>query len=371
MEKYMTISFDENKGNKGEWSELYVFLKILAERKLFAADKNLNEIDDVFYQVLKVLRQEKNKFNTYELSDEYLIHVSCEDNSNIEKFSVHNAVIKSCIKDIFLKIKETSGIFAIQELNTIMSQLKCSSIKTKNSHKADIKLIIHDFHIQREHEIGFSIKSEVGGKPTLLNASKATNFEYEIKNLFTNVESINKIKGIKDRITKIESGGATLNFIKNSNNTFKKNLCKIDTFMPLILSELLVRYFKGEASKLNDLCNIVVTSKNFKHLFSEFGVDFDIEDIVFKIKSLLVSIALGMVPATHWNGLLKADGGYIIVKDDGDIVCYHLYNREHFAEYLFKNTKFDTPSSSRHDFGFVYDNQGKKFIKLNMQIRFI
>ncbi|HDZ85701.1 MAG TPA: HpaII family restriction endonuclease, partial [Candidatus Moranbacteria bacterium] len=35
--------------NKGEWSELYAFLKILAERKIFAADKNLEIIDGKFF----------------------------------------------------------------------------------------------------------------------------------------------------------------------------------------------------------------------------------------------------------------------------------------------------------------------------------
>jgi len=32
--------------NKGEWSEVYVFLKLLAEGKLYAADKDLNRMAD-------------------------------------------------------------------------------------------------------------------------------------------------------------------------------------------------------------------------------------------------------------------------------------------------------------------------------------
>jgi type II restriction enzyme len=34
--------------NKGEWSEVYVFLKLLAEGKLYAADKDLKKIEDLF-----------------------------------------------------------------------------------------------------------------------------------------------------------------------------------------------------------------------------------------------------------------------------------------------------------------------------------
>ena len=46
------------KGNKGEWSEYYAFLKLLVDRKLFAADKNLELIKDKFYLVHKIIRGE-------------------------------------------------------------------------------------------------------------------------------------------------------------------------------------------------------------------------------------------------------------------------------------------------------------------------
>ena len=35
-------------GNKGEWSELYVFFRLLSDAKLYAADENVNKINDVF-----------------------------------------------------------------------------------------------------------------------------------------------------------------------------------------------------------------------------------------------------------------------------------------------------------------------------------
>ena len=77
-----------------------------------------------------------------------------------------------------------------------------------------------------------------------------------------------------------------------------------------------------------------------------------------------------MTPGTEWDGLDNASGGYIIIKKDGDIVCYHLYNRNFFEEYLYRNTQFDRPSASRHDYGYIYKENGKYFIDLNVQIRF-
>jgi type II restriction enzyme len=41
-----------------------------------------------------------------------------------------------------------------------------------------------------------------------------------------------------------------------------------------------------------------------------------------------------------------------------------------FEDYLFQNTKLETASSSRHEFGKVYSENGESYFKLNLQIRF-
>ena len=38
-------------GNKGEWSEIYVFLKLLADGKLYSADENLEIIENIYYEI--------------------------------------------------------------------------------------------------------------------------------------------------------------------------------------------------------------------------------------------------------------------------------------------------------------------------------
>ena len=81
--------------------------------------------------------------------------------------------------------------------------------------------------------------------------------------------------------------------------------------------------------------------------------------------------ALGMKPGELWNGRYEANGGYLVVKDDGDIVCYHIYNKNEFEDYLYNNVKIDYPSRSRHDYGYVYEEDEIQKIKLNFQIRFI
>ena len=44
------------KGNKGEWSEFYTFIKLLADKQLNGADENLQKVADIFYPILKIIR---------------------------------------------------------------------------------------------------------------------------------------------------------------------------------------------------------------------------------------------------------------------------------------------------------------------------
>lgn len=69
----------------------------------------------------------------------------------------------------------------------------------------------------------------------------------------------------------------------------------------------------------------------------------------YKIKNFLTENALGMTPETVWTGKYDATGGIIIVKVNGDLVCYHIYNKNEFQDYLINNTKFEQASTSEDD----------------------
>ena len=78
-----------------------------------------------------------------------------------------------------------------------------------------------------------------------------------------------------------------------------------------------------------------------------------------------------MTPATAWDGHDEANGGYIVVTSAGKVLAYHIYNRDFFKEYLMNNTKYERASTSRHGYASLYKENGKTYIKLNLQIRFI
>ena len=90
----------------------------------------------------------------------------------------------------------------------------------------------------------------------------------------------------------------------------------------------------------------------------------------FKVKQFLLAFALGVTSSKPWDGTFDANGGYLIVKENGDVICYHFFDRNDLENYLFFNTRFETPSTSRHNFGNIYMEDNEFLLKLNLQIRF-
>ena len=69
----------------------------------------------------------------------------------------------------------TESAFPIEGAEQIMADLECTQIKAPSADKTDITMEIYDRVTGYNTIVGYSIKSELGHPPTLLNASKATN----------------------------------------------------------------------------------------------------------------------------------------------------------------------------------------------------
>ncbi|MCO5267367.1 MAG: HpaII family restriction endonuclease [Brumimicrobium sp.] len=355
-------------GNKGEWSEIYTLLKIISDKELHGGDGSLNKIESLIFPIIKVLRDESNGTFEFGYQDDLVIIKNNEDIFKISILDFHKQA-----HFLLSKLQgKTERTFSVPEVEKFINSFNSKTLKAKSTLKSDIRVVIHDQRTGVNPELGFSIKSKLGSPSTLLNAGKTTNFIYEIENTsFTSVEieeinSISSASKIQDRIQRIIDKGGLINFKNLENSIFENNLTLIDSSLTRIASELLIIFFTSNTSKINELVASVATKNPIgynidnKHPFYEY-----------KVKKLLTDIALGMTPATVWNGTLDATGGYLIVKEDGDILCYHIYNRNQFEDYLFKNTKLETASSQRHGFGTIYKEQNKFYFKLNLQIRFL
>lgn len=65
------------KGNKGEWSEVYVLLRLLADGKIYAADSELNKLEDVYFPIIKIIREEtKGEVKEYNAGEMISIYIN-------------------------------------------------------------------------------------------------------------------------------------------------------------------------------------------------------------------------------------------------------------------------------------------------------
>ena len=354
-------------GNKGEWSEIYTLFKLLGDKQLFLGNKEIEKLEGIVYPILRVLRTENNGDFEYSIKDEIILISGGE-----EVLKIPVPEFKQKAKFLLDKIKiNKQRTFSIPEIEAFMQSINCLSLKASSAAKTDITIVVHDQRTNQQPTLGFSIKSQLGSPSTLLNAGKTTNFIFKIPNLKLDkleIEMINSIDSrskIMDRINEVLQLNGELEFIKTERQIFANNLILIDSKLPEILSQIVYEFYSSDKSSIVNLVD-KTTSKNPL----EFDISNEHKFYEYKIKRFLTDVALGMMPSKVWTGQYDSTGGYLIVKENGDVLCYHIYNRNEFEDYLFNNTKLDTASSSRHDFGTIYEENGELYFKLNLQIRF-
>lgn len=360
-------------GNRGEWSEVYTLFKLLGDKQLFLGDKDIERLEGIVYPIIKILRSENNGNFEYSIKDEIILI-----SGNEQVLRVPIKEFKAKALHLLEAIKENNETtFSVPEIENFMQSINCISLKAGSSAKTDITIVVHDQRTNQQPALGFSIKSQLGNPSTLLNAGKTTNFIYKINGSIepsevNRINSLNVKRGkresadIKGRVNAVLQNSCTLNFHKTQRQVFSNNLVLIDSLLPEILSQIVFDFYSSEFSHLTDLVEIIADKNPLN-----YNVENEHKFYEYKIKHFLTDVALGMMPSKVWTGEYDATGGYLIVKENGDVLCYHIYNKNEFEDYLLNNTKLETASSSRHGFGEIYTVNGDLYFNLNLQIRFI
>ena len=336
------------KGNKWEWSEVYALLRIMADEKIYATDSETKE---------------------YTAGEMISIYINGEKVKELPATEFESESV-NLLNEI--NIKDFYGALSVESTQNFRDKILCYKILTPAIDKNDIMIKITDADTVYSPTIGSLIKSELGSYSTLLNAGKTTNFIYKIvqnhSDFIREANEIYKVSGgknhtnVRGRISKIIEENGTLEYRSINNQIFEDNLVLIDSNMGKIIAETLLYFYKDGISN----CNKMV-EKLEKENPLNYG---NVNAYRYKFKKFLTAVALEMKPATVWDGLDEATGGYIVVTKEGNVLAYHIYNRNYFEEYLLSNTKYETASTSRYDFGEVYGENGEDFIKLNLQVRF-
>lgn len=375
-------------GNKGEWSEPYVVLRLLSDGKLHQADKDLKPIATDFATILELSRSD---IAAHIEKDGRVLFVRQDKKGEASTVQVKQKELEHQARRLFRAISAiegTSGAFVLPSEAEALRALGFTKLANpppvkRKTQKRDLALKISGSHTGIA-TLGFSVKSEIGSPPTLLNASEPTNIIYRVKGLTAKqAESINAIVGsrkIMDRCRAIKEFATSIEFEKYHSPVFADNLEIVDAALPQMIADLVkVHYFEqillpreskrsGSLREADRLDAAVAMLSKTAAYSEKKRKDF----CEIKIKRFLRACALGLMPSEEWNGNEDASGGYIIVLPDGQLVALYVYNTNIFEKYLYESTIFERASTTRHKYLTLFkdDHSDDYFIKLNLQIRF-
>ncbi len=373
--------------NKGEWAEIYAFLKLLTDGTMYIADENLRQVDDAYFRINQMFREENVGHVLQYKKIERTIRV--QDNGRTLRHMPALNEYEEITQLIWRRISTVaSGEIEIPEARAFLRRIGIEHIDAPAmppegalyfGGTEDLALEIEDYRNGLQQTLGFSCKSILGGEPTLLNASGATNFVYKLTGhvndqIMASFNSMFDKEGhfaIKQRIQFLKENNINIEFEKPSNEHAMRNLILSGgKEMPQLVGELLKYYFwvceaENGRSSLNDALTYLV---NYDIL--QYGLP-NVRDIYTrKLRTLLFDVYAGMRFAVDWNGESAANGGFVIVNNSGQVLTYFNNIANQFRNYLLNSTKFETPSAKRHCYMSIYKENGDYKIKFNLQIRF-
>lgn len=113
-------------GNKGEWSELYVFMKLLSQGRVYAANEKVEKIEDVYYPILKIMREEtRGEIIDYIIGDN---QINVEMHSN-RILSIDRKEMGNQADRLLSEIATHSGSFELEDVAKFANGIKVTKIK--------------------------------------------------------------------------------------------------------------------------------------------------------------------------------------------------------------------------------------------------
>lgn len=369
--------------NKGEWAEFYVMLKLLGEGRLYAADKLLQKNHRSYLDVLKIIRQE---FETSVL--EYVVD---KERSEVRIINQKTGCILASIPDrdflinanvLFDGIRRARGSSipapdSLCEFAEIIFVEKpkapaVKALKKQFGGKNDIFIEVRDGQTAIVSVMGFSIKSKFGQNPTLFNAGSSSQFLFRLSEC--DDEKMNVFNTISDGEGRgwsrckqyLVDNNIQLEFTRTQNPIYHDNLFLVRESMDKLLAWC-------AKDRLIDSFESYEVKETVERMIALNPLQVSSPAVYYEkaMKDFLMAGFTGMTAGIQWDGKEQVSGGYIVVMDDGDVICYHSNDRESFRDYLYRNTRFEYVSADKYSWSRIQKISGEYFLPLNMSIRFM
>lgn len=378
--------------NKGEWSEIYVMLRLLGDGRLYAADEHLQRNPNSYVEVLEVLREEIVKeVMRYVVDPERSVISVVVDGITLASVPASEFVRQAdefysylrAANPVKLPGSNKREVYATPELVEFSKRIGVGKIEAPSmssgdfGKKVDIVLKMRDSRTCNVSVMGFSIKSHVASPPTLYNVTKTSGFLYEVDGM--DDKGMETWNAIKDHAPRGENKwtyacryfreqGWTAHFLRTNNPQTSKNLFYVRESMTDLLAWIYKRALLEDYPNSSDFITLS------RELAEENPLNYPNPDLYEKvIKDWLFAGFSGLTSVAPWDGREQVNGGYIVVKQDGEVLCYHSSDREAFREYLFcqSHIEYVSQSPDKYNWGRVEkDEQGRYLLRLNGSARF-
>ena len=378
----MVESIKGKKLNKGEWAEFYVMMKLLGEGRLYTANKLLQKNYQSYLDVLKIIRQECETQVLEYIIDEAngVVIVKPQDSDTIlatmpvSDFNDYAKMLFDGIKDI--KGSSVPAPDAVCDFAKVIyvSKPKAPAVKALKKQfggKNDIFIEVRDGQTAIVSIMGFSIKSKFGQNPTLFNAGSSSQYLYKLTGCNDammdefNAITENDGRGWSKCKTYLADHGITMEFARTQNPIYNDNLFLVRESMAKIMAWCV-------KDRLIDSPGHFEVMETVKRMIAANPLGVPGARIYYEkaIKDFLMAGFTGMTAGKEWDGKEQVNGGYIVVMDDGDVICYHSSDRESFRDYLYRNTHFEYVSADKYVWSRIIKIDGEYYLPLNLSVRF-
>ena len=368
--------------NKGEWAEFYVMMKLLGEGRLYTANKLLQKNYQSYLDVLKIIRQECETQVLEYIIDEPNAMVIIKAQSSdtilasvpIEDFNNYAKVLFDGIKDV--KGSSVPAPDSVCEFAKVIyvSKPKAPAVKALKKQfggKNDIFIEVRDGQTAIVSIMGFSIKSKFGQPPTLFNAGSSSQFLYKLSGCNDKLmEEFNAItdnggRGWAKCKAYLIENCITMEFAHTQNQIYNDNLFLVRESMAKIMAWCV-------KDRLIDSAGHFEVMETVERMIAANPLKVPAPQVYYEkaIKDFLMAGFTGMTAGKVWDGREQVNGGYIVVMDDGDVICYHSNDRESFRDYLYRNTFFEYVSADKYVWSRIIKIENEYYLPLNVSVRF-
>ncbi len=384
VEKVSLESIEGKRLNRGEWAEFYVMLDLLGKGRLYTANSLLQKNYNSYLDIIKIIREEIESHVIEYIVDKQAGKVIIRAQKSDRILAEYTmAEFSENAKTLFEGISNQRGnclsVNAPEQVCKFakiiyVSKPKAPAVKALKQQfggKNDIFIEVRDSQTSIVSVMGFSIKSQFGSDSTLFNAGSSSQFLYELKgcderkmNEFNSISDGEK-RGWAECKNYLRENDIAMVFKKPKNPVYEQNLLMVREAMSKILAWCM-------KDRLIDGTGEYNVKETTERMISENPLHVSSPKVYYEkaVKDFLMAGFTGMTAGKVWDGREQVNGGYIVVMDDGQVLCYHSNDREAFRDYLYRNTRFEYVACKKYKWGYIEKADNTYYLPLNMSVRF-